>query len=702
MRLNLNYTSKDHNMTTAKTHSHDCCGNKQEHPTHILGIEHELLERILVGVTGAAVVLGYVLKFNGGTGVPVAEFVLAVVAYVAGGFFGVQVAWAKLRQRKLDVDALMILAALGAALIGQWHEGALLLFLFSLSHTLQDYALGRSRNAIQSLMKLYPNEAQVRTDDGIVTRAIDALQVGDVVLIAPGERVAVDGVVVAGRSTVDQSPITGESLPVEKNNGDKMFAGTLNIDGALDVRTTQLAGESTLARIIHMVENAQDSKAPTQRFLEAFEERYALAVVGVTALFIFAPPLLWQADWAASFYRAMVLMTVASPCALVISTPAAFLAAIASAARGGVLFKGGAYLEQLAAIKAVAFDKTGTLTQGRPVVSAITSCCEITDDQLLRLSAAVEARSEHPLARAIVDAAAQRRLAVDEVTDFTAIAGAGVRGRVGDVALAIGSPRHMGRAHTVPPTLAAAITQAESDGHTVMLIWQDGVRAAACADDCAVCAGADKAAQAGRWLGMIALADSVRPEASAAVRRLQQMGVRVAMLTGDNQRTAARIAAQVGVDKVYAELMPQDKVTTLKAMQAEFGPSAMVGDGVNDAPAMAQAEIGIAMGAAGTDVALETADVVLMSDRLEQIAFAIGLSKKARRVVWQNIIFSLAVIAMLLVATFAIALPLPLGVLGHEGSTVLVVLNGLIVLLLIPELQRRRAAGGVSDGWARQ
>jgi Cd2+/Zn2+-exporting ATPase len=631
----------------------------------------EWLEPRLVIVTLVALLLGAWLSANNAE-----RWLIALVygvGYVSGGFFGTIGVLRGLRIIKpeagehdeggivINVDLLMILAALGAALIDQPAEGALLLFLFSLSNLLQDYAIGRSRRAIKSLMKLYPAEAKVRRADGVATVSLDQIAPGDVLLIEPGERIPVDGLVAAGRSTVDQSPITGESMPVEKAPGDTVFAGTLNQQGALDVTASSAAADTVLARIIKLVERAQDSKAPTERFLEHFEQRYALFILSAVALFIVVPPLLFGADFESNFYRAMVLMTVASPCALVISTPAAFISAIAAAARNGVLFKGGAYIEGLASIRVVAFDKTGTLTLGKPTVTDVVPF-EVSREALLRLAASAEMRSEHPLAKAVVRAAGGTALI--EPTAFEALMGRGVIAIVDGHKVEVGSPIHLGAG--LPAPLQDERTRLEAEGKTVMLVKRDGAH-----------------------IGMIALADQLRAEAAAVIRALKAQGIAVAMLTGDNARAAGAVAKQAGVDRVYAELMPEDKVMVVQQLASEVGAAAMIGDGVNDAPALAAAQIGIAMGAAGTDVALETADVVLMGDKLALIPYAIGLSKKARQVVWQNIAFSLLVIVMLIAGVFLVELPLPLGVLGHEGSTVIVVMNGLIQLLLLPSLRKQ-------------
>ncbi len=625
------------------------------------------LEPRLVAVTAVAIVLSF---FTGQVGVPTwADAALGLIAYGAGGFYGVQTALRSLFvERKLDVDMLMVLAALGAAFIGSWREGAILLFLFSLSNVLQDYAIGRSRNAIKSLLKLYPETAKIKRGEDIQIVRFDAIQVGDVVLIEPGERIPVDGRVVAGYSAVDESPITGESIPVEKGEGMAVFAGTLNGQGALDVEATKSARDNTLARIIQLVENAQENQAPTERFLEKFEQFYAAFILLAIALIIVIPPLAFDVDFDPNFYRAMVLMTVASPCALIISVPASFISAIASSARMGVLFKGGAYLEQMAGVKLIAFDKTGTLTRGKPDVTAVVPY-GVARAELLQVAAAIEARSEHPLAKAIVSYAERQGISAAPVTDFAALMGRGVSATLEGVTIHAGSATYLNESFPLPDDLAIQEADLQNAGNTVIGVIRGGM-----------------------WLGLIGLADQVRPEAAQVIAQLHQQGVGVAMLTGDNPRVAAAIAAQVGLDRIHAGLLPEDKVRVIQALQAEFGVVAMVGDGVNDAPALATAHLGIAMGAAGTDVALETADVVLMGDKLELIPQAIALSKQARRVVWQNITFSLAVIVMLVAGALLIDLPLPLGVLGHEGSTVIVVLNGLIALLIWPEIKRRRVA----------
>ncbi len=620
-------------------------------------LERKTLEPALVVITLAAILLSLILPW---TGLPHRlNAALGIIAYIAGGFYGVQTSLKSLRQAKLDIDFLMIVAAVGAALAGQWRDGAMLLFLFSLSNVLQDYAMGRSRQAIRALFELYPEDATVQRNGQTEIVPISEIGLGEIVLIQPGDRIPVDGAIINGQSSVDQSTITGESMPVEKRTGDHVFAGTLNQQGAIDVRVTQLASQSTLARIIQMVEEAQSRKAPTQRFLDDVEQYYAMAVIGGSALVLLACWAVLGWTFNDAFYRAMVVLVVASPCALVISVPAAFLSAIAAGARRGVIFKGGAHLEQMGTIQVVAFDKTGTLTEGRPAVTDVFAFNGFSEEDLLRAAGAVEGRSEHPLSSAVREAAEARGLPLAEVGEFEAIIGQGVAGFLGDTLVRVGRLKYIAECAGEPPVeLMAVHDRLHTEAKTVLF----------------VCHG-------GEWMGLLAVADQIREQSARIVQELHRAGVKhVVMLTGDNASVGQRIGVMAGVDEVRAELMPGDKAAMMATLEQEYGPVAMVGDGVNDAPAMAAATVGIAMGAAGTDVALETADVVLMGDHLDAIPYAIRLSRRARRIVWENIIFALSVIVVLLISAFVIELPLPLGVLGHEGSTVIVVLNGLRLL----------------------
>lgn len=587
-------------------------------------------------------------------------------AYLTGGYFGVVAGLKSLWERVVDVDLLMVLAALGAAWIGHPFEGGMLLFLFALSNVLQNHALDRSRQAVRALMRLRPDRVTCRVDGAWTLRPVDDLVPGDRVLVKPGESVALDGVVDRGESAVDESSITGESIPVAKAGGDRLYAGTLNQGGSLEYTVTKCASDSTLAKVVAMVEDAQAQKASTQRFLEKAEQHYALGVILLTLGLIVVPWRFFGADFSANFYRAMTVMVVASPCALVISTPAAFLSAIGGAARKGVLFKGGVHLERLADVDVVAFDKTGTLTRGKPVVTEIVSLSgdrpEVRDE-LLRRVASVESHSEHPLARAVLEAARGARLTLPEPEGFRSIAGKGAAARVDGRPVVVGSLGYFQeRGVPIPDRLDAECRRLQEMGRSIILAAEGGE------DDSL------------RLLGLVAVADEVRPEAAETVRQLKATGIRrVAMLTGDHPRVAAHIAGQLGIDEVFAGLMPADKVEVVRKLE-RIGPVAMVGDGVNDAPALATAHVGIAMGAAGTDVAMETADVVLMSDNLHHLVNAFRLARRGRRVVTQNLVFALGVILVLVVSALSVGIPLPLGVIGHEGSTVLVCLNGLRLL----------------------
>lgn len=595
-----------------------------------------------------------------------------MLTYLFGGWYGALSGWESLRDRKIDVDLLMILAALGAALVGAPFEGGMLLFLFSLSNVLQNHALSRSRSEIRSLMKLRPSEVRCLVEGDTSMVGVDAVEVGAVVLLRPGERIALDGEVLEGDSTIDESSLSGESMPIHKVVGSEIFAGTINQHGSLTYRVTKAANDSTLARIIKLVEEAQEEKAHSQRFLEKAEGYYAGFVILFTLGLIVVPPFFWAADFAASFYRAMTILVVASPCALVISTPAAFWAAIAGAAKRGVLFKGGVHLEQLASVDTIAFDKTGTLTTGLPAVTALVTASTFKGNgagskpelDLLQLAASVESHSEHPIARAIEKHAVENDCRLLAVDGFQSIPGKGAEAMVYGKRILVGSPRLFrdlgGR---LAGEDSAAIDALMTAGKTVV-----------------IAAELVGKGDVPKLLGWIAVADQLRGEARATIERLKQLGIRrVVILTGDNEKVAFQVAREAGIDEVHAEILPEQKLEKIREL-TEGGVVAMVGDGVNDAPALAKAHVGIAMGAAGTDVAMETADVVLMSSRLPHLVHAFALARKSRSVVAQNLIFALGVILVLVAFTLFGQVPLPLGVVGHEGSTVLVCLNGLRLL----------------------
>jgi Cd2+/Zn2+-exporting ATPase len=635
-------------------------------------LKGERLEIVCTAATLVCMIAGWALPKIGFP--PAAGVVAYVFAYLAGGYFGVQAGWRSLRQATIDVDLLMVLAALGAAVVGAPFEGAMLLFLFSLSNVLQALAIDRTRKAINSLMKLRPTQSLCRRDGETKLRPIEELIVGDILIVRPGESIPLDSVVIEGVSTIDEAMLTGESIPVTKSVGQPVFAGTINQTGGLEIRVTRLAKDSTLARLIKMVEEAQSEKANTQRFLDRAEQAYAISVLVFTAGLVVVPYFFLGQSFHDVFYRAMTVMVVASPCALIISTPASILSAIGGAARRGVLFKGGAHLERMAGITVVAFDKTGTLTLGRPQVTDLfvggkrlpfTTNLDEAAFNLLRLTAAVESKSEHPLARAIVNAATERRLGVPEAIAFQAVTGKGAAAAVLGRRIGVGSPaffqalRCTGLERTMED-----IGRLQDEGKTCMLVGE-----------------LHSNGQEAVILGAIAVADVLRPDAAAQIKRLKHLGVkRIAMLTGDHARVAHAIAREAGVDEVHAGLLPEDKVRIVHALK-EIGPVAMVGDGINDAPALAAADIGIAMGAAGTDVAMETADVVLMSDNLQNVAFALETARRARWVVAQNLGFALTVIVVMVIATLTTRVTMPIGVIAHEGSTVLVCLNGLRLLI---------------------
>lgn len=591
---------------------------------------------------------------------PLAVTALFALSYLAGGTFATSNALRSLfLERTVSVDFLMITAAIGAAIVGHWEEGAILLGLFSTSNALEHHALGRTRRAVRALMELSPAVATVIDAQGERVVPVEELRLGDLVLVRPGERVAIDGAVLAGETAIDQSAITGESLPVNKGVGDSVFAGTMNGYGAIQVRVDRLHQESTLAKIVQFVEQAQAEKSQTQRFTDRFEGTYAIAIILFSVAVGVVPPLLFGEAWEPSIYRAITLLVVASPCALVISTPASTLSALANAARNGVLFKGSAYLEDFAETKTIAFDKTGTLTYGRPALTDVVALPDgWSEEQVLLLAASAERFSEHHMAMAIVRGAGERGLPLPEAVAFRAFPGKGIFAQVDGADVLVGNSMLFAEhGVTVPPLAEREANRLRDEGKTAVFAGdRQGVR------------------------GLIAVADTLRPSAKGVVQALHAEGIaRIVVLTGDNQRVADAIGAELGITEVYADLLPEEKLRIIETLKRD-GPVTMVGDGVNDAPALATASIGVAMGGAGTDVALETADVVLMADDLSKLPYALSLSRRTRRTIRQNLTFSLAVIATLVVATLTRGIPLPLGVVGHEGSTVIVVLNGLRLL----------------------
>jgi Cd2+/Zn2+-exporting ATPase len=625
-------------------------------------LPHWIQERwtlILVGLAGLFFLIGWIGETFLGMP-PTIALIFFILAYIAGGYDIATHAIPGLLKGKFDTDVLMLAAAAGAAILGEWAEGAFLLFLFSLGHAGEHYALDRARNAVSALGELMPKTARVKRGDQIVEENVDGLQVGNVVVVRPGDRLPVDGQIVNGQSTIDQSPITGESVPVEKAEGDEVFAGTINQNAALDIEVTKLAKDNTLSRVMQMVAEAQSQQSPTQQFTQRFTAKFVPAVLVIVLLVVVVPPLVGWMPLSESFYRGMLLLVAASPCALAIGTPASILAGIAQAARNGVLIKGGVHLENLGALKVMAFDKTGTLTEGKFALTDTIALNGHSAGDLLQVAAAVEQQSSHPLALAVVRAAQEQGLNLPVADGLENIAGRGVRSIVNGQPVLIGSLKLFREDNGREPDreVVQTITRLEDEGKTTMVVSQNG-----------------------EFLGVLALADTPRPGVQETLQKLIKLGIaKLVMLTGDNNDVAQKIAKQVGVTDVRAELLPEQKLEAIKRLQQDHGDIAMTGDGVNDAPALATATVGIAMGGAGTAVALETADVALMADDLGKLPFAVGLSRASRAIIKQNLAISLGVIGLLIVTSVLGLVALSGTVVLHEGSTIVVVLNALRLL----------------------
>lgn len=591
---------------------------------------------------------------------------LLPLAYLIGGYgsavAGLTTLWS---EQELDVDLLMIVAALGAAGLGWWKhdyeliiDGAVLILIFAISGVLEGYAMARTERSIRSLMSLTPDLARTIVSGSERQVAIDRLQVGDLLLVKPGELIPTDAIVVAGTSNINRAAITGESLPIETSSGDEVFGGTINGNGALTLEVHKSPSSSLIQRIITLVRQAQTETPASQVFIEQFERSYAKVIVILGILFATLPPFLLEWDWETTIYRALIFLVVASPCALMAAIMPTLLSGIANGAKQGILFKGGSTLETIGRIKAVAFDKTGTLTTGKLAVVE-TIPIELTNPQsLLQLAAAVEISSEHPIGQAIVMAVRAQNLAVSTASEITALPGLGIKGTLADRVIRVGTAPLMSDGIKAKiATHEALVADLAATGKTIVWVASDEELA-----------------------GAIALADTLRPEAVELVQRLDRLGIAQIMLTGDRHQSANAIAHQLGITQVHAELLPEDKVNLIKQLQAQYQYVAMVGDGINDAPALAAAAVGIAMGVAGSDVALETADVVLMTDSLDKLEQAIKLGRRTQRIIKQNITFALSFIVLLLIGNFMGGVNMPLGVLGHEGSTVLVTLSGLRLL----------------------
>ncbi len=640
---------------------HRLVQHRQLEARPVLGFLRFLFSSPATGLTAGAALLalvGFVLSLARLPAVARGTFA-AVIA--VGGIPVAQQAWRELRGRTLGINTLMVIAVTGATVIGEWGEAAVVVVLFALGEALEGYAADRARGALASLLDLAPAMAhKLLPDGGLQELAVELLAVGDHVLVRPGDRVSVDGVVLSGRSTVDQSPITGESMPVEKEPSDQVFAGTVNGSGALQVRVTHLAADNTLNRMVALVQQARSRHAPVQRFVDRFARVYTPAVAVAAVLVAALPPLLFgQPFWGPQGWlmRALQMLVIACPCALVISTPVSVVSAMTNAASRGVLIKGGRYLDALGRVRVFAFDKTGTLTAGRPVATDILDVCtcgECPENCGLRHAASLEAQSSHPLARALLAEAERRQVALAPAGDVTVLGGRGIEGTINNTTVTVGSHAHFDRHFPHEPEICRRAEELAAEGKTVMLV-QHGNQ---------VC-------------GLFAVADTPRPKSCAVVSQLKAEQLHTAMLTGDSQVVAQAIGRELGLDQVLAELLPEHKMAAIAKLADRFGPVAMVGDGVNDAPALAQAEVGIAMGGAGSAQAMETADVVLMGDDLTQLPFVIWLGRKTRQTIRANIVFALVVKAIVFALAAAGLATLWLAIVADVGASVAVILNGM-------------------------
>ena len=590
------------------------------------------------------------------TEINTASITLYILAFCIGGFAKAKEGLEEtFKEKKLNVELLMIIAAVGSAVIGYWTEGAILIFIFALSGALETYTMNRSNKEISSLMELQPEEALLVSNGEQRKVNVSELEIGNVIFVKPGERVPVDGVVVKGGSSIDESAITGESMPIQKYRGDEVFAGTVNITGSMSIKVTKLSTDTIFQKIINLVQTAQSEKSPSQLFIERFEGKYVKAVLAVVALMMILPHYLFSWSWQETFYRAMVLLVVASPCALVASIMPATLSAISNGARNGILFKGGVHLENLGSLKAIAFDKTGTITRGTPEVTDFIVSKKENEREIKQISASIESHSNHPLAKAIVRYVVKSNVDLVEIEGIMDVPGFGIEAKIQGDRWKIGKADFVNLTHESKLfdfSLEELITQ----GKTMVYIQKNE-----------------------QVIGLVALKDILRSDAKEALQELNRLDLATVMITGDNEKTARAIAKDTKLSDYISDCLPENKVEKIKELKKKYQVVAMVGDGVNDAPALATASVGIAMGE-GTDVALETADVVLMKNELLKIPQVIQLSKKMNRIIKQNVCFSILVIMVLICSNFLQVLDLPLGVIGHEGSTILVILNGLRLL----------------------
>jgi Zn2+/Cd2+-exporting ATPase len=621
------------------------------------------VESISLLVSGVLVGAAFMLEWTEGLS-RAAIIATSAAGMAAGGWFLLPKAWQAIRRLRPDINLLVVIAAIGASIIGEWVEAAAVVFLFGVAEWLEGWADRRARRAVEALLEIAPKTAAIKRGDRFVDVPVEEAKVGDVFAVKSAMRISLDGEVLRGESAINQAPITGESAPVDKRPGDPVFAGTINGEGSLEVRVTKVAGDSTLARIIRLVKEAQEQKAPTQRFVDVFA-RYYTPTVTVAALLIFLiPPLVIGGEWSQWLYRACVLLIIACPCALVISTPVSIVAGLTAMARRGVLVKGGAHLESIARLRALAVDKTGTITEGKPTVQGVDAIAPSTEEDVLRLAASIDTHSSHPLAAAVVRYADERGIKYGRALDYQNRSGRGAQGFVDGHAYFVGNHRFTHELGVCSEEIERRLAAIEGRGQSVVVV---GHRPH---DDCK-----------GEVLGIIGIGDSVRENAAGAVRALHEAGVEaVVMLSGDNQRTVDFISKQVGIDEARGDLLPEQKVAAVKALRKKYEVVGMIGDGVNDAPAMATATVGIAMGVAGTDAAIETADIALMKDDLAKIADTVRLGRRTLGIIRFNIAFALSLKLVFLILTLLGHASLWLAILADTGATLLVVANALRLL----------------------
>lgn len=667
-----NQAGADHSIEHNESDGHDHAAHEHDHAHG--GMFGEKTELIFAIICGALLAIGFGLSFINGLS-PYISIGFYIGAYFFGGFYTTKEAVEEISKGKFEIDFLMLVAAIGAACLGQWAEGALLLFLFSLGHSLEHFAMEKAKKSIAALTELAPKTALLKNGSDVKEVKIEELKAGDVIVVKPNSKISADGFVVNGNSSVNQAPITGESIPVDKtpvedtnmnpDNADKLdaryrvFAGSINGSEALEIKVTKIAANSTIARLVKLVNETQTQKSPTQNFTDKLQKYYVPSVLILVGLLLFAF-LVIDEPFSASFYRAMAVLVAASPCALAISTPSAVLSGVARAARGGVLIKGGKPLEELGSLTAIAFDKTGTLTDGKPKLTGVYPLNGVSEEQLLQIVIAVEQLSDHPLAAAIVKGGLEKlKKDVPAASNVQAIQGRGIKADYEGTTIHVGNKElFTEKDKELPADIKTKVEDLEKQGNTTMLVQQNS-----------------------QLIGIVTLMDVSRNDAKETLAKLSKLGIRkMIMLTGDNQQVAEAIAKEIGITEAWGNLMPEQKVAAIEKLRSSEKKVAMVGDGVNDAPAMAKSTVGIAMGAAGSDVALETADIALMADKLDNLPFAIGLSKKAHGIIKQNLIISLGMVIILIPLTISGLAHIGPAVIGHEGSTLVVVFNALRLL----------------------